>query len=174
MSAVGGVAGVGRKWWDGGWEGWLGSQRASLGLPVPSSPPPETPSSGHTSVLAILCTGLAPLASRPFHILFPPSAVPFPQTSLLSFGLSSSAPAPTRCPLYLQGEVAPPLCCPITAHVSPLGYPTTLHTPRPCCVFLLWTDTREPGSWSRAAVGIAWLLGRELRTSCGFLAWVEG
>lgn len=97
-----------------------------------------------------------------------------PNLSVVLWAQLKCPPPPTRCPLYLQGEVAPPLCCPITAHVSPLGYPTTLHTPRPCCVFLLWTDAREPGSWSRAAVGIAWLLGRELRTSCGFLAWVEG
>lgn len=125
MSAVGGVAGVGRTWWDGGWEGWLGSQIASLGLPVPSSPPPETPSSGHTSVLAILCTGLAPLASRPFHILFPRSAVPFPQTSLLSFGLSSSAPPHPQDALSTCRERWPLPCAAPSQHTYHL-----LATPR--------------------------------------------
>lgn len=43
MSAVGGVARAGRRWWDGGWECLLCLQRASLGLPVASSLPPGTP-----------------------------------------------------------------------------------------------------------------------------------
>lgn len=55
MSAVGGVARAGRRWGDGGWGCLLGLQRASLGLPVPSSPPPGTPALA-TPASLLFCT----------------------------------------------------------------------------------------------------------------------
>lgn len=73
-------------WWDG--EGrvcWAHRELAwASQAPYPLPLPPESPSSGHTSLLAVLHTCPAPLVSRPFHILFPLSAVPFSLSSLAS------------------------------------------------------------------------------------------
>ena len=81
MSAVGGVAIAGRRWWDGGWECLLGLQRASLGLPVPSSPPPGTPALATPASLLFCTLVLAPFVSSPSCIPFPWSAGPSPSTA---------------------------------------------------------------------------------------------
>lgn len=178
MSAVGGAAGVGRRWWDRGWERWLGSRRSQPRATGPSSPAPcpETASSGPTSLLTVLYPGPAPLVSRFFHLLFPQSALPFPPSSLdqlaLAFGLSAGAPPP-GCPLHLQRGWPLPCAAP-SQHTQHLSLPHSSPTLAPVLVLLLWTDPREAGSGSRADMGFAQLLGGDLGTPCGFLAWVEG
>lgn len=136
MSAVGGVARAGRRWWVGdGSVCW--ARRASLGLPVPSPRPPGAPA----------------------------LATPAPCSS-----------ARWSCPSCLQSFLhSLRLVCrpfPGPAHPALLGSPRLSAVPPPCQSHCCAQTQENLGAWSGADVGIPRLLGGELRTSRGFLAWL--
>ena len=166
----------------GGWrrECWLGSRRAGLSLPIPHPLllPPETPSYGHTSPLAVLHVCPASLQAFPHSvpstcsILFPILTRPAQaQAQAQAIRLSSGA-LPPCCPLHLQQE-EPPLCssgspAPLAAPLTSLGFTWALHHPGPVLILLLWMGPGEARSWPRADVGSACLLRGELRVHVGF------
>lgn len=66
------------------------------------------------------------------------------------------------------------LPAPLAAAPPSLDFTLALHPPGPVLILLPRMDPGEARSWHRADVGIAYLLGGELRAPCGFLAWGTG
>lgn len=124
--------------------------------------PPESPSSGHTSLLAVLYT--CPARLSPGFSTFCSLCLqcPFP---VLTGPAWTGLRAQLRCPSPCRRGYLP--CAPLLPNITWLR----LGSPGLCpCSNLAAVD----GFRSRADVGIARLLEGELRIPCGFPAWVEG
>lgn len=149
------------------------------GSPLLSPLHPKTPAV-ITQVSLRFCTWSASPQALPHSV---PSicSVLFPVlTGPACTGLQAQLRCPSsQMPPQPAARSASPVLCqlPCLPHSTPsitsLGFSWAL-CPRPVPIVLLGTVPGEARSWSRADMGVAQLLGGELRTPCGFLVWVEG
>ena len=152
--------------------------------PSPLPLPPETPSYGHTSPLAVLHVCPASLQAFPYSvpstcsILFPILTRPAQaQAQAQAIRLSSGA-LPPCCPLHLQQE-EPPLCssgspAPLAAPLTSLGFTWALHPPWPCSDLAAVDGSRGSQELAQSRCGQCLLAERGAEGPCGFPASGRG
>ena len=167
----------------GGWrrECWVGSRRAGLSLPIPHplSLPPETPSYGHTSPLAVLHVCPAFLQAFPHSvpstcsILFPiltrPACIGHQAQLRCPSSLLPSSPAAGRASPVLFRLPCPPHCPPDITWLH-LGSPP----PWPCSDLAAVDGSRGSQELAQSRCGHCSLAERGAEGPCGFLASGRG